>query len=341
MLINIRSQTIDSMMEIIKLDCLDSIKIALYELLNHCDYKLELDRYNKHGLERGFSREEAYQFLLCCLGVETSEIKKEKLALRKCDMISFIEQVREDKFCFNFDEKELFSMVKVAVERANFGLEAFYKVDNVEVIFSVGLGSTGGWFHGSVVHIDIVQFMNPLNRDEVIGVLAHEIHHIGMMRFYKELWESDLSLKERFLTAFAGEGLAVKYGNNGSGILTRPLYDSKINAGLDQNDFEFFENNFLQMYDKFKTTLKKIEINEIYNLEMLNQAMSSYWTLMDKENRPKYHSRMYYWGCNIWGLIHDTYGTEKVFEILRNAENFESYFNQALIERGKTKFIIE
>lgn len=328
--INIRYGTVSSMIDIMKLNCCHSIKSKLGDLLNHVDYEIELKRYNKNGLENGFSKEEVIQFFLQCLGMESHEIKKRKLIIREHEITSFIEKVRNNSFSFDLRQEDLLIMVEKAFKRANFGLAKSYKVEEINVIFSIGLGATGGWFYKDVVHIDIVQFMNPLNVDAVVAVLAHEIHHIGMMNFYSELWQSDLNLKAKFLTAFAGEGLAVKYGNNGSGHMTKSIYDTAMNAGLDKNDFEFFRAEFEQMYIEFNKTLNGIKIGEINAQDMLNEIIKNYWTIMSENKLPKYHSRIYYFGCEIWGLLHDTYGTEKVFDILRNTDNFEIHFNQAL-----------
>ncbi|MBI9015594.1 MAG: hypothetical protein JEZ08_25470 [Clostridiales bacterium] len=338
--INIRWQTIGPMLEIMKSEYYEDIEGDLRQLLCHQDYEVEILRYNKKGLEFGFSKEDVHEFMLHCMGVKKTIITKERLIERKTEITAFIEQIRKNSFDFDVKKKHLELIVEEAIKRASFGLERTNKLPDVDVIFSVGLGATGGWFYHNIVHIDVVQFMNPFKEDDILSVLAHEIHHIGMMKFYQELWESGISLKGKFLSTFAGEGLAVKYGNNGSGFITKAIYDTKIDAGLDHDDFNFLKNEFDQMYLEFKNTLMHIKTGEIDSSDKLNEVIRRYWTNLGTGNIPRYHSRIYYFGCEIWGLLHDTYGTEEVFDILRDMENFEVYFNKALKQIEKEELLL-
>jgi hypothetical protein len=49
----------------------------------------------------------------------------------------------------------------------------------------------------------------------------------------------------------------------------------------------------------------------------------------------------YHFGADVWGIIHDTYGREKVFELLRNPSQFFKYYNEALLKINRKDLCID
>lgn len=339
--IKLRFGTIDTMINILRLGKGNQIKDELLQLLSHDDYQDELKRYNKNGSNNGITIEEASDFISSCVGIHKIEVDNPKLKLREEVFTDFCEQLKSNDTVYPINQYELERIAEAAVQKAEFGLEMNNTLPDIEIIFSIGIGPTGGWYHENRVHLDYVQFMNPLKKDVAISILAHEIHHIGMMKVYQELWQTGLSLEEKFLTLFAGEGLAVKYGNNGSGYLTKSIYSSPSDCGLDEHDFKLFKSEFMDMFDRFRHTLRDLESGRISSNEMLNKEIREYWTKTNTDQYPRYHSRIYYFGCEIWGLLHDVYGTEKVFYVLRNMVSFKTYFNGALRLIGREDLLLD
>lgn len=50
-------------------------------------------------------------------------------------------------------------------------------------------------------------------------------------------------------------------------------------------------------------------------------------------------SRDYSFGNDIWGVIHDVFGKDKVYEVFRNPDIFLEVYNDAVIKIGKEKYV--
>ena len=172
--------------------------------------------------------------------------------------------------------------------------------------------------------------------------IGHEIHHIGLGSYLDKIYSKGITLEEYFYLFFSFEGLAVKYCNNGDGFLTKKIYENiESNIGLDKYTWSYFREEFEEMYKNFKLHLELITNGEINNMDKLNELLGEYWLTpytkdQSKGEQPKLkHYRSYYLGTEIWGLIHDVFGKEKVFELLNNPKHFPEALNKALrkIER--------
>lgn len=348
MQINIRYSTIPKMLELCKRHKEGRLnKFELEELLEHEDYKVEFDRYNNEGGPRGgFSKEEYVDFFMNFFTLNQEDIKNQRLKMRYdqlkylFDNLSFYEE----------NYKKVHSITKEHVlkglECTYYGLPDEIRFERLDIIFSIGLGNSGGWFYKCFSHYDIVQFLKDFDVDTIVNTIAHECHHIGYMKLCSIIDCDNLSPEEYLYFFLAGEGLAVKYCNNGEGILTKKIYNSQVNIGLDTYTWSYLKNDFEDTFTEFKMQINKIRNGEIKNIDDLSSYISEYWmSLYTKEQLntelPKLkHSRNYFFGCDVWGLIHDVYGNEKVFETLTDLKQFPYIFNSALEKVGRTDLLI-
>jgi len=345
--INVRYETIPKMIELCKKHKAGKLdKQELNELLEHDDYKVEFNRYNSGGNPRGgFSKEEYIEFFMNFFNLNVDEIKNVRLKMRYHDLKYFFDNLD----FYEEQSKKIYDITKEfiaeALEYTFYGLPQNIKFDRLDFIFSVGLGNSGGWFYENCSHYDIVQYLKDFDLYNIKHTIAHEIHHIGLYKYIDDLKiEEKLTPAEYMFLLLAGEGLAVKYCNNGEGVLTRRIYKDEIaNIGMDRFTWDYLNSDFDNTFNNFKTQVRQLERNEITDI---NKLISEYWfSLYTAEQKntevPKLkHSRNYSLGNDLWGLIHDVYGKEKVFDTLQHLDQFVEVLNSALVSIGREDLIM-
>jgi len=320
-------------------------KEDLEEMLNHKDYRIELERYNNAAGPNGkFSKDEYIEYFTNFFSLEESDIKSRMLKARYSKLKYFFNNLKA------YEEK-LVSLMKItekdiiqALEYTHRGLPEDIRFEELNLIFSIGLGASGGWFYENYAHFDIVKFLDEI--DSIPTVIAHECHHIGLNKMFSDIDINKIKPEEFLYLFLSGEGLAVKYCNNGEGILTKKIYNQEPNIGLDKYTWDYLTDDFSNMFRNFKLQVEKIRKEEIKDLNDLNQYIAEYWMNLhteeqDKNEVPKLkHSRNYFFGNELWGLIHDVYGREKVFDTLKNLSQFPIVYNSALEKIGRSDLYI-
>ncbi len=322
-------------------------KHELEELLDHEDYKVELDRYNNAGGPRGgFTKEEYVDFFINFFKLNVNDIKNERLRMRYNDLKFFFDNLDFYKEQIKKLNSLNDSVIEECLKYTLYGLPDDIKLDKLHLIFSLGLGNSGGWFYKHYSHYDIVQFLKDFDLKIVKSTIAHESHHIGFSLYLSNLDLSKLTVEEHLYLFLAGEGLAVKYCNNGQGVLTKKIYDSEPNIGIDKATWEYLNDNFEETYKHFKEQVYKVRNGEINDMDKLDKYISEYWFSLHIDSQDKFeipklkHSRNYSFGNDLWGLIHDIYGKDMVFKILTDLKQFPEVLNNAFekINRGDLKY---
>ncbi|MCB2291184.1 hypothetical protein LGK97_15750 [Clostridium sp. CS001] len=346
MKININYETAPRMFELCKKHKEGKLKRnELEALLDHKDYQVEFERYNNEcGPNGKFSKKEYADFFMNFFDLEESNIKQKMLRNRYSQLKHFFDNIDiyEKKIdnIKNITEDD----IRKALEYTHMGLPDDIRFDELNLIFSIGLGASGGWFYKNYSHFDLVKFLEEI--DSIPTVIAHECHHIGFNKMFENLDITEISPEEFLYLFIAGEGLAIKYCNNGEGVLTKKIYDDTANIGLDEFTWDYLSKDFHNIYTNFKSQIGKIRSGEIKDINDLNKYISDYWMNpyteeQDRNEVPKLkHTRNYSFGNEVWGLIHDVYGREKVFDTLKNLKQFPKIFNSALKEIGRTDLFI-
>lgn len=346
--IRISCETVEDMFRICKKHKEGKLeRQELEKLLEHEDYQIELERYNEHTSEKSrFSKEEYVDYFMNFFSLKEDDIESKMLRIRYDYLKEFFENIEVYEKKFEEIKKITKTDILQALEYTYKGLPDDIKFDELNFIFSIGLGASGGWFYKSYTHYDLVQFLKEFDYDIVTNAFAHECHHIGFNKMIEELDENEIGPEEYMYLFLAGEGLAVKYCNNGEGVLTKRIYEGEANVGLDKFTWEYLNNDFDNTFANFKSLIEKIRCKEIKDTNDLNEYIANYWLQFhtneqNKTDIPKLkHSRNYSFGNDIWGLIHDVYGSDKVFETLRNLKQFPKVFNSALEKIGRQDLYI-
>ncbi|NBI05399.1 DUF5700 domain-containing putative Zn-dependent protease [Senegalia massiliensis] len=350
--INIRNKTVFKMLELCKRHKKGKLyREELEDLLEHDDYKVEFERYNTKGLPiTNITKEEFVDYFINLQQLDTKDIQNERLRIHHIQYKYFFNNLdfyeKEIKKLLLIDE----SIVKEGLKYTINGLPSYINFDSLDVIFTISIGNSFGWPYKNCIHFDVLSFFKLCNINDLKlfkSFIGHEVHHIGYNKFSQEVNISKFNPEEYLYYFLAFEGLAVKYCNNGQGILTKKIYnDLEQNVGMDTFTWNYLRDEFYDIFNEFKSQIQLIRIGKIKDLDDIKEIISEYWLnsctkLQEKEEVPKLkHSKNYYFGNEIWGLIHDIYGKEKVFEVLKKPKEFPKEFNKALNQIGRTDLII-
>ena len=307
------------------------------QLINHEDYKFEFSRYKNR-----VSEEEFINYFLNLPNLNEDSITNNDLKIHH----KYYMYLLDNLDLFIDKEKELNKWFKKNIfeEQINYALKGLpddLKLPELKFIFTIGIGQSFGYVHGNGMHFDFLQLIKEKSLGDFCSTIAHEVHHVGMNLIHESIDFNTLTLEGMFYLYFSGEGLAVKYCNNAEGILSKPISDGPKNIGLDSFTWEYLNNDFDNTMNQFKETIRKIRNNEIKSTEELVSHLEEYWmNPLTKEQKqgdvPKLkHFRLYTFGNDIWGVIHDCFGKGVVYETLKNPENFPVVYNRALQEIGR------
>lgn len=349
--INIRRYTIYKMLELCKKHKEGKLeKSELETLLSHEDYEIEFKRYGQAGLPMcGINKEEFIEFFMNFFYLKLDDISNQRLKIRYDYLEDFFNNIDfyEEKInqLFNLSEEDF----KLGLSYTTNGLPSEINFNNMNFLFTISIGNSCGWPYGEeYVHFDVIGLIvsGILEKDKLINYIGHEMHHIGFNKFCSTNLNRELTLEESLIVFLAFEGLAVKYCNNGQGPITKAIYlDEEPNKGLIKDTWDYLYTEFDEMFNNFKQQIYEIRQGKIGPKE-LDKLISEYWLSSYTKNQEKNevpklkHSKNYYFGCNIWGLIHDVYGKEVVFETIKNPSTFIDVLNKALIAVGREDLVI-
>ena len=340
--IKIRNSSINNMLQLCKKLKNGTVTRGEVEMvLDHEDYNFEFDRYNGR-----ISKAEFIEYFLNIPNIIENEIKNVGLKTHHkyykalLDNIDFYLEKSKEIMSM---KKEIFEeKVKIALK----GLPEDIDLMELNFIFTIGIGQSFGYAHKNGMHFDLLQLVDK-NLEQFYSTIAHEVHHVGLNKLDEELNFDSMNLEELFYICFSGEGLAVKYCNNAEGILSKSIYNTTKNIGLDTFTWEYLNMDFYNTMDKFKKTIDDIRNNRIKDRDDLNNLLIEYWMNPYTEGQEKgdvpnlKHFRLYSLGNEIWGIIHDCFGKEVVFDTLRNPSSFPEVFNKALDKIGHGEFKIK
>lgn len=342
--VNIRNSTVPKMLELCRKHKEGRLQRSeLEELLNHEDYQLELERYNKEGGPRGgFSKEEFVELFMNIFTVKQEEIHNTRLKSRYGQLMNLFENLEHFENQAQLVQTITREHVLKALQYTYFGLPDDIRFAKLDIIISISMGPSGGWYYKDCSQYDLVQFFNSFDLKSFIQLIAHESHHIGMRRIYETIDEEKITPEEYLYLFLSGEGLAIKYCNNADGVLTKSIFNEEAYLGYDEYTVHFMKNDFMETYKNFRKQIQMCRSGEIKTIEDITPYLMDYWMGLhtpgqDKSELPKLaFSRNYSFGCEIWGLIHDVYGSWKVFELLKDLKDFPAAFNAALEKIGRT-----
>lgn len=340
---SIRFSSIDNMLELFKsLKNGDIKKTDIENIIDHEDYKFEFKRY-----EGRISKCEYVDYLFQLNNINEIDITNNDLAAHHMyykDLINnldlYIEKLNELERILTpnlFEEQ-----VSVALR----GLPDDIILPDINFIFTIGIGQSFGYVYQNGTHFDFLQLVKDISIKDFCSTIAHEVHHVGVNAIHEQIDLENISIEALFYLYFSGEGLAVKYCNNAEGVISKSIYNGDKNKGLDGFTWKYLNNDFYNTMAHFRKTISDIRNKNINSVDELNNHMQEYWMNpyteeQDKNEIPKLkHFRLYSFGNDIWGVIHDCFGKNAVFETLRDPESFPVIFNKCLDKIGYGQFKI-
>ncbi len=254
------------------------------------------------------------------------------------DLLYILDHV--DHYCKVYKEIEDFdeSFVLKALEKTKFGLPDDVLLNNINIIFSIGLGLSGGWINKNYTHYDLKVVVDKKTKQGLLNTIAHECHHMGYNKIFKRYHEKELAkpIDHTLILYLSGEGTAIKYCNNFEGVLTNKIF-GKEEMSINRVSYDYYRSNFDDIYHIFKSDIKSLQSGSIKNMKELENIFMDHYFYRDVEIDGKLYENYliqpvaYHLGADVWGLIHDIYGRKKLFALLKNPRDFLTYYNQALL----------
>lgn len=309
-------------------------------LLRHADYQFEFSRYGSR-----VSQQEFVDYFMTFENLDASQIQNSDLRnhhacwLDLYKNLDWFEKKTLDFFArFNHD------VIAEAFEIAVAGFPKHYKFSDYKIIFTCGIGQSGGYAHENGMVFDIMQLFRQFDHDEFKEMVSHEIHHLI---FLDNILFDESSIEGFFLQWFAIEGLAIKFTDNAQGILSQKLHPERpANLGLDAESMQYHNDHFDANFSRFKENIRDIRSRKINTIGEVQDLLFGYWFSLytdeqSKDEIPKLkQTRLYAMGNDLWGTIYDVYGMDQLYETLNHPETFIEKFNHALRVLHREEYLI-
>lgn len=338
----LRISTINDMINLLKKKKEHTLtRNEIDDLLRRDDYQFEFKRYH-HRIHI----KEFIDYFMNFENLEISDIENEDLRIHHSywiDLYQSLELYEKDikHFFLNINEEIVNEAYLIAKE----GFPDHYIIDEINIIMTCGIGQSFGYPFENSIHFDILQLIKDHHNNDFQYTIAHEIHHLIFNRNIK-LEENDI--EGYFVQCFAGEGLAIHFTNNAEGILTKKFDMTKqSNLGIDHESIKYLNNHFYSIYEEFRKTIYMIRNKDIKTIDEINDLIFDYWLdcHTDEQNQNDIpilkQSKLYSLGNEVWGVIYDIYGINKLYEIVNHPILFIDSLNKALHILKQEKLVIK
>ena len=309
----------------------------LTEIFNHPDYDYEFRRY---GVETKNPIIDYFLNLNTIRETEIPTLRSSRITELKDKHPLWLDAYeRPDHYELIYNKAKQFftdEMLLEVVTLVKRGLPDDHDIGKVDVICTMGIGGSNGYVFDGAFHFDLLRLADG-NLKDLPLLLAHEIHHVAMMRYGAD-FEQTLTLEEQYIYWFSAEGLAIKFCNNAEGAISKRLYEDRpVNEGLDEFSIDYLNGKFDEALGIFKRTLMSIR-EETISREEVYQQFSEYWLNFHTEGQqpnetPKLlQPLLYSFGNDLFGAIYDAYGKEILFDCVRHPLKAIEYF-ECIVKR--------
>lgn len=347
-MINLRKDTIPKMLDIMeKHNNNEDIKEVLLSLLEHPDYQMELERYGDHFEDTRFTKDDFVDFFINIRHLKLEDIPSRGLRFRKDALLEIMDNIEHYRALYEQIKHYDNSMVEKALIKTYAGLPEGAKLDDIQIVINIGLGLSGGYVYKNFLQCDLKIIVNDQGADSLLNVIAHECHHMGFNQIASKIDEKVFlkDLDASLLVYLSGEGTAIKYCNNYEGLFTKRL-DPTADIDVNPISLKYYLDNFDEIYAQLRSDIQELRSGKIKTIEELEKLFMSHYFYfdveIDGELKENYLAQpvAYTLGADIWGLIHDTYGKEKLFELMQNPSELMSAFNESLKSIGREDLIM-
>jgi len=293
----------------------------LADLFHHPDYLFEFSRYgvpvDDTIIEYFFRLNRMNEANIPELSSERKNMLKDKhqLWLRAYENPQKYRVLYDDIMGFATEEN-----IQAVIKRCKNGLPNGVDLGDVNIISTMSIGMSFGYVFDNALHFDMMQ-LNDIA--DLLPLIAHETHHLAMWRFVSTFID-ELTLEERYIFSFSGEGLAIKFCNNAQGRFSKAIDSgAPVNEGLDAFSMDYLNSRFDQDWVIFEQTLADIHTGKMTKDDVFEQLNAYWWNPYTEEqskgDRPLLkQSKMYTFGNDLYGSIYDAFGKEALFDCIRH-----------------------
>ncbi len=223
---------------------------------------------------------------------------------------------------------------------------------NIHAWILFDIGGSGAWAFRTEdgaqnIGFNILHMLDDLgefNQELFLGILAHEIHHLGLplSSYFKTIDYEHLSETSRlrwysdYMRLFVTEGAAQKFCNNAPGVLSPKPYPKKVFAATSLNlkDWAYFQQQLVDIHKRAVQDLRKILRGESFDREKFESDFRDYWTWAagEREGREFTLGRQYYYGSELLGVINAAFGREVLLEGLLDLRKIPDLYNRSIIK---------
>lgn len=205
-------------------------------------------------------------------------------------------------------------------------------INDASIVSTLSFGPSFGYVYENALHLDLFGIEEICTIEELPYIILHEMHHLQIQKIIGSYhsFTSKFSLLDDYIFRFTGEGLAIKFGNNAEGVISKRI-DTHLNANIGIPAMSILNNHFEEHFSLFNDTIKRISKNSITADEMNEQFRSYWWSpyLYKDEIAFLPQTPVYSLGNEIFGCVYDAFGVEILFECFYNPSKTIEYFNKA------------
>ena len=270
---------------------------ALRQILSLPDYAIEFQRYSDPRLPIcGISFEEAVDFFL---HYDEKEFQNPRFASKQPTFLAFIQNLDHA-----LEQLELLSSL---------GPDDLLQVEQILA------GSLPDWPYGHYIHFDVANLGQLGDRESLLHVLAHEIHHI----LFPRLLPKESSPQQAFFVRFAAEGLAMHFCNNAATLGKPSKYPGKAFC-ISESDWAFYEEQHQELIQRVLSQggrAQNMSLEEVQELAK-EYVQAQFRSLKTGQQKKLSQYPAYYIGCYLWGTIDLQLGKERLFQVLNSYDGF-------------------
>jgi hypothetical protein len=345
----------DAMMKVIQglHDHIESkaIEEFLDEALAFQAYKVSHERYNDpdRSRENRVTLSQFRSFMLSLTGEEVDTQENRRLIITKPlykDAVTNPEKFRKAlQKIHSVPPSHFQDAFKVALhwlpEEPDFDIYVWMLFD---------IGGSGAWafrtddgrHHVGFNLLHMLDEKGEFDIDLFLGVLAHEIHHLGspLSRYYEAInygsldERSRLKLYSDYMDPLVTEGAAQKFCNNAPGALSAKPYPEKVFAATQQNlsEWAYFQAQYLDIHNRAVKDLRQLLSGTAIDMGKFRTEYDNYWTWKagEIEGRQIMLGRQYYYGTELLGVINATLGRDALISGMLDIRKMPALYNEGI-----------
>ncbi len=201
------------------------------------------------------------------------------------------------------------------------------------VVLLFSIGNSQGYPWGDSIVFDAAKMDLLADRDALLHVIAHELHHI----LFPSLLPETLTGQEMYAVGLAAEGLAMHFCNNAQTRYKDRKYPQLPGCGVAEADFALYDRECAALFAEFAADYRRaagMTAAEAAALLAARYEQPVYTSRLDGSLHRVTQYPVYYLGCFLWGLIDLALGKNVLLHTLKHPVAFARTYNRAAKKLG-------